>query len=322
MNALAYSTMCMIRSGGCLVLLDRFHPRSWWDSVRAARATIVHYLGVMPAMLLNAPPSAEDRNHTVRFGFGAGVNPRRHAEFELRFGFPLLEAWAMTETGAGAVMIASREPRQVGSACFGMAERPLECRLVDESGIEVAAGTPGELLVRRAGARPRFGFFRGYLKDPDASAAAWEGGWFHTGDLVSRDAAGYYRFVDRKRNLIRRSGENISAAEVESVLAQHPAVRTVAVTAVIDEVRGEEVFACVVLNDPDRAGEGLACELTDFALERLAYYKAPGYVAFCAQLPLTATEKVQRTSLKDLSRQLLERQAHVDVRSMKRRRER
>ncbi|HTL90823.1 MAG TPA: AMP-binding protein, partial [Steroidobacteraceae bacterium] len=114
MNALAYSTMCMIVSGGCLVLLDRFHPKSWWASVRQSRATIVHYLGVMPAILLADPPTPADQDHAVRFGFGAGVNPRHHAAFEARFGFPLIEAWAMTETGAGAVLVANREPRHVG----------------------------------------------------------------------------------------------------------------------------------------------------------------------------------------------------------------
>jgi acyl-CoA synthetase (AMP-forming)/AMP-acid ligase II len=319
MNAMAYSAMCMLLAGGCLVLLDRFHPRTWWDSVRASQATIVHYLGVMPAMLLAAPESAEDRRHSVRFGFGAGVNPRHHAAFEARFGFPLLEAWAMTESGAGAVVIADREPRHVGSACFGVAGPDVECRLVDEAGADVAPGAPGELLVRHAGPEPRFGFFRRYLKDEAATVEAWAGGWFHTGDLVTRDAAGQFRFVDRKKNVIRRSGENISAVEVESVLAQHPAVRAVGVTAVPDAVRGDEVFACVVPREPGAGGESLARELAAYCLERLAYFKAPGYAAFCDALPLTPTEKIQRSRLKELGHRLLEQRACVDLRFMKRR---
>ena len=318
MNALAYSTMCMLMTGGCLVLLDRFHPRTWWQSVRASRATIVHYLGVMPAMLLGAPESPDDRRHAVRFGFGAGVNPRHHAAFEARFGFPLLEAWAMTETGAGAVVIASREPRHVGTACFGAAEPSVECRVVDDAGLDVATGAPGELLVRHAGADARFGFFRAYLKDEPATAAAWEAGWFHTGDLVTRDAARQLRFVDRKKNVIRRSGENISAVEVESVLAQHPAVKAVGVTAVPDELRGDEVCACIVLDDPAAAGEALARELAAFCRARLAYFKSPAYVAFCSTLPLTPTEKIQRSLLKELGGRLLGQGACVDLRSLKR----
>ena len=190
MNAMAFSTMAMLLTGGCIVPLDRFHPRSWWDSVRAARATIVHCLGVMPAMLLEAAPGTRDTDHQVRFAFGAGVSPRLHAEFERRFAFPLLEAWAMTETGAGAAIIANHEPRKVGSACFGRVPPGIEYRLVDEDNEDVTPGEPGELLVRRAGREPRFGFFREYLKDPEATATAWQGGYFHTGDIIQVDAEG------------------------------------------------------------------------------------------------------------------------------------
>jgi acyl-CoA synthetase (AMP-forming)/AMP-acid ligase II len=319
MNAMAYSLMCMMLTGGCLVLLDRFHPRTWWESVRACRASIIHYLGVMPALLLAAPEDAGDRPHQVRFGFGAGINPRHHAAFEARFGFPLLEAWAMTETGAGAVVIANREPRHVGSACFGAPGSDVECRIVAEDGADVATGTAGELLVRHAGERPQFGFFRRYLKDETATSEAWRGGWFHTGDLVTRDSAGQMRFVDRKKNVIRRSGENISAVEVESVLAQHPAVRAAGITAVPDALRGDEVFACVVLNSIADASEDLARELVAFCRSRLAYFKVPGYIAFCQALPLTPTEKIQRRNLSDLGHQLLQQRAFVDLRSLKRR---
>ena len=225
----------------------------------------------------------------------------------------------MTETGVGGVVIANREPRFVGTACFGAADDDVECRVVDDEGDDVAAGCPGELLVRHAGAAPRFGFFREYLKDPEATTAAWEDGWFHTGDLVTRDELGYFRFVDRKKNVIRRSGENISAVEVESVLAQHPAVRAVGVTAVPDPVRGDEVFACVVPAEADVAVETLARALADHCRQKLAYFKAPGYVAVVKALPLTPTEKIQRAALKDLAASLLERAECTDVRALKRR---
>jgi len=319
MNAMAYSTMCMLLTGGCLIVVDRFHPRSWWDSVRASGATILHYLGVMPAMLLGAAASADDRRHAVRFGFGAGVNARDHLAFEQRFGLPLLEAWAMTETGAGAVIIANQEPRHVGSACFGRAEPTIECKVVADDGHEVAAGMPGELLVRRGGSRPRFGFFAGYLKDEPATHAAWKGGWFHTGDVVTRDVQGMFRFVDRKKNVIRRSGENISAVEVESVIAQHPQVRAVGICAVPDPVRGDEVFACVVLRESTVDAEATARDIVEFCLPQLAYFKAPGYVAFCEHLPLTPTEKIQRVRLKSVGQQLLSEGRCIDLRALKRR---
>ena len=321
MNAMAYSAMAMVITGGCLVQLDRFHPGSWWQTVRDTRATVVHYLGVMPAMLLGAAPSPADRDHAVRFGFGAGVDRRQQAAFEQRFGFPLLEAWAMTETGAGAVVIANHEPRQVGMSCFGRAEPAVQWRLVGDDGGDVPTGQPGELWVRAAGPDPKRGFFSEYLKDPEATAEAWADGWFHTGDLVRADENGYLYFVDRKKNVIRRSGENISAVEVESVLAQHPRVAAVAVAAAPDEVRGDEVLACVVRRDPlpDEDLQSLAAQITQHALQQLAYYKAPGYVAFVDALPLTPSQKVQRAQLKALAASLPGQPHCVDTRVLKRR---
>ena len=317
MNAMAYSTMAMMVSGGCIIPLDRFHPRTWWYSVRQGGATVVHYLGVVPSMLLALPEDERDRRHAVRFGFGAGVDRRHHAVFEQRFGFPLLEAWAMTETGAGAVVIANHEPRHVGTACFGRPAAAVELRVVDETGAPVADGQPGEMLVRAAGPDPRAGFFREYLHDPAATAEAWAGGWFHTGDVVRRLPAGELVFVDRRKNVIRRSGENIAAVEVESVLRRHPAVRDVACAAVSDSLRGEEVLACVVPATPVTAPDGTAAAIVHAALEDLSYFKVPGYVAFVDALPLTATNKVQRGELKALAAALVGTEGCIDTRAMK-----
>ena len=322
MNALAFSSMAAILSGGCIVQLDRFHPTTWWQSVRDSRATVVHYLGVMPAMLLAASPSELDRQHKVRFGFGAGVDPRHHAAFEERFGFPLLEAWAMTETGAGACIMAHREPRHVGTNCFGRAPATVQTRVVTDKGAEAAADAAGELLVRAAGSDPRRDFFMGYLKDDEATEQAWADGWFHTGDVVTKSAEGDFHFVDRRKNVIRRSGENISAIEVESVLNGHPAVAASAVAATPDPTRGDEVLACIVLRPAPHQPpfERLATSIVRHALERLAYFKAPGYVAFVDALPLTLSQKIQRTELHALARTLPGKPNCIDTRPMKRRR--
>ncbi|MDA9496895.1 ATP-dependent acyl-CoA ligase [Bradyrhizobium sp. CCBAU 11357] len=318
MNAMAVSLMAMVSVGGCLTMLDRFHPRSWWSSVRQSRATCLHYLGVMPSMLMSAAPSQEDRQHAVRFGFGAGVDKMLHAPFEARFGFPLLEAWAMTETGSGGVIAANVEPRKVGTSCFGRPAPEIDIRIVDDSGDDVPAGTPGELLVRRAGADPRYGFFREYLKNPEATAEAWAGGWLHTGDIVSRDADGDLHFVDRKKNVIRRSGENIAAVEVESVLNRHPQIRQAAIAATPDPVRGDEV-AAVIIAEQAGADRALAEQIVRWSLEQMAYYKAPGWICFVDTLPLTATEKIQRGGLKDFVAKLMQDGAFFDLRDLKRR---
>ncbi len=316
MNAMAYSTMAMLMSGGCVVPLDRFHPRNWWNSVRASEATIIHYLGVMPSMLLSAEPLASDCDHHVKFGFGAGVDRRHHAVFEARFGLPLLEAWAMTETGAGAVVIANQVPRRVGDAVLGKPGPEMDCRIVDEAGDVVSAGDPGELLVRASGANPRAGFFDHYLHDPVATEAAWEGGWFHTGDVVRFEPDGNLIFVDRRKNIIRRSGENIAAVEVETILRRNPLVRDVAVTAVADEVRGEEVLAFVIPAAPLGDAE-MAFAIVQSALEELSYFKVPGWLAFVEALPVTSTQKIQRGNLKSWAAEYLAGGTCIDTRKLK-----
>jgi len=320
MNALAVSFMGMLMTGGCLIQLDRFHPSTWWESLRASRATAFHYLGVMPAMLLTAPPSdRDDCAGALRFGFGAGVDPRHHAAFETRFGVPLIEAWAMTETGAGAWISANREPRHVGERCLGKAPPGLEYRIVEEGDTDAAPGSVGELLVRRAGADPRRGFFSGYYKDAAATERAWAGGWFHTGDRVRMGEDGSFFFVDRSKNIVRRSGENIAALEVESALQMHPAVRACAVCPVSDELRGEEVFAFVVLRPDVTPALEVATRLQSHCRQVLAYYKAPGYIAFRDELPQTATQKLARAQIKALASRTLEAGEAYDLRHLKKR---
>ena len=225
----------------------------------------------------------------------------------------------MTETGAGAVIIASDEPRQIGTSCFGRPNFEVEIAIRTETQEDAGEGEPGELLARASGDDPRRGFFREYLKDEGATAAAWADGWFHTGDVVARDAEGQLHFVDRKKNVIRRSGENISAVEVESVLGRHPAVAQVAVAPGPDPVRGEEVVALIVPKEGAEAGPLLAEEITRYCLTRLAYYKAPGFVAFVPSIPLTSTEKIQRGALKAAVAAALLDGGAIDTTSLKKR---
>lgn len=317
MNALACSFMAAIQTGGCLIQLDLFHPKSWWATVRESRATIMHYLGVMPAMLLNAAETPdEDFSARIKFAFGAGCDPRHHAIFEKRFGIKLIEAWAMTETGAGAWIAASQEPRHVGTRCLGRAPQGLDWRIVDEEGRDAPRGAAGELLVRRGGDNPRQHFFSGYFKDEIATEDAWRGGWFHTGDAVRLDDDGYFHFVDRLKNVIRRSGENIAAIDVESVLMRHDAVAACVVAPVPDEIRGDEVMALVIAAD-GRKDEESARRIFDFAMENLVYFKAPGYIAFVDAIPMTASEKVQRGAAKEIARARLEAGSCADFRSLK-----
>jgi acyl-coenzyme A synthetase/AMP-(fatty) acid ligase len=263
--------------------------------VAGSGATIIHYLGVVAAMLMNQPPGQADRAHSVRFGLGAGIEPQLHRAFEERFGFPMIEVWGMTETGR--IMAAAQEPRMTETRAFGRPFAGFEARVVDADDRDVPVGGEGELVVRYSAEAPRHGFFSGYLKNEAATEEAWREGWFHTGDVVRQDASGMLIFVDRKKHIIRRSGENIAAAEVEAVLQAHAAVAQVAVLAVRDELREEEVLACVVPMPGAAAGPALAEALFEHCNARLAYYKAPGWVLFLDRLPTTGTQKVQKTQI-------------------------
>ncbi len=317
MNHQAITVTCAILTANCIILPERFSPTRWWREVAQTRATIIHYLGVVPPLLLNQPNVPEETAHCVRFGLGAGVEPQLHAAFETRFGFPLVEVWGMTETGR--ILADAWEPRQIDTRAFGRPMKDLEAKVVDADGNEVPRGQEGELLVRCAGPDPRRGFFSGYLKNQAATDEAWKGGWFHTGDAVRMAEDGMLYFVDRKKNIIRRSGENIAAAEVEAVLQAHDAVAQVAVLAVKDELREEEVMACIVPMPGHGADPVLAEALFDWCNQRLAYYKAPGWLLFLDALPTTGTQKVQKTQIFKHSEDPRQRPGCIDLRQRKRR---
>jgi acyl-CoA synthetase (AMP-forming)/AMP-acid ligase II len=315
-NAAVVSLMGAIWKGNCQIQLDRFHPHSWWREIADTRATIVHYLGVIAPLLLAQPPGEDERRHGVRFGFGAGIEPQLHGPFEERFGFPLIEGWGMTEMVR--VLADTCEPRQVGTRAFGRAVAGIDVRIVDEEDHEVAHGQPGEMLVRHSAATPRRGCFSGYLKDEAATQAAWRGGWFHTGDVVWRAPDGMLHFVDRKKNIIRRSGENIAAAEIEAMLLTHPDVQQAAVMAVKDALREEEVLACVVLKRQIPA-KVAAHALFRHCYERLAYYKAPGWMHIVETLPTTGTQKIQKHNIYPGGVDPLTVAGIIDLRALKKR---
>ena len=297
-NASIFSFYCAMLKGNCQVQTDRFQSSRWWTEVHESKATVVHYLGVVVPMLLSQPHHPHERDHAVRFAIGAGVEPQRHAAFEDRFGFPLLEIWGMTEMVRA--IVDSTAPRQVGTRAFGRVQPGVEVRIVDDHDADVPDGRQGEMLVRHSAATPRKDFFSGYLDDEATTESVWRGGWFHTGDIITRDPDGLLHFIDRRKNIIRRSGENIAAAEVEALLQTHPLVEQVAVLAVQDEIREEEVLACVVLkNRPAANAAATAHALFDFCHANLAYYKAPGWLWLTDSIPTTATQKIQKHQIFD-----------------------
>ena len=317
-NASIFSFYCAMLRGNCQVQTDRFSPTRWWAEVCESRATVVHYLGVVVPMLLGQAPGPLDRAHSVRFAIGAGVDPQRHAEFEQRFGFPLIEIWGMTEMVRAVVD--SEPPRQVGTRAFGKPRNGLQVRIVDDNDADLPDGTPGEMLVRTSAQAPRQDFFSGYLDDAAATEQSWRGGWFHTGDIVTRAPDGLLRFIDRRKNIIRRSGENIAAAEVEAVLQAHPWVAQAAVLAVPDDVREEEVLACVVLRADSGADPAAAAQvLFAHCNAELSYYKAPGWLWVTDSIPTTSTQKIQKHQIFEPGIDPRTLPGMVDLRAFKRR---
>ncbi len=293
-NAAILHLFGSIVSGNCQIIPERFSRSRWWPEIRATRATGMHYLGVVIPALMNSPANEADKDHQLRWGLGAGVEPTLHGAFEKRFAVPLIEVWGMTEMCR--ILTNCHEPRQIHTRAMGLPQEGLEVRIVNEEDLEVPCGESGEMVIRYSEESPRRGAFSGYLNLPEATEDAWRGGWFHTGDTVKQDEAGMLYFVDRKKNIIRRSGENIAAAEVEACLQAHPSVAQIAVIPVDDEMRDEEVLACIVLNDvaPDRAQ---ARQLFDRAFQELAYYKAPGWIIFLDSIPVTGTQKIQKHAI-------------------------
>ena len=289
-NAGIVTFFAAMLTGNSLIQPERFSISSWWEDINETEATIFHYLGVIIAVLLSDQSATKASLGKLRVGFGAGVEPALHQEFETRFGIPLIECWGMTEMCR--VLYNNEEPRQIHTRAMGRPREDLQVKVVDESDQEVEIGMPGEMVVRHSEKTPRAGAFSGYLNKEKETEEAWKNGWFHTGDTVTMDETGMLYFVDRAKNIIRRAGENIAAAEVENCLFEIEFVSKIACIAVKDDIREEEVMACVVLEDGKKESKEVAEILFNHALEKMAYFKAPGYILFMDDLPVTGTQKV------------------------------
>ncbi|TYK44350.1 AMP-binding protein [Actinomadura decatromicini] len=266
-----WNTVLCLDAGIPLVILPRFSASTFWKSVREHGVTFFYVLGTMPVFLLRQPPDPADREHDVRIVLCSGIVPELHASMEERWGVPWREAYGMTETGAD-LFVPADDTSSVGSGAIGVPVPGKEARIVD-----------GELVIR---GEP---MMRGYWNDPAATAERIRDGWLYTGDLARQDDRGRFHLVGRRKDMIRRGGENVAAAEVEAVLVRHPAVRAAAVVAVPDELRGEEVKAFVQVG---RATD--PAELIAFVCERLAPFKVPRFLEYVDEFPMTPSERIAK----------------------------
>jgi crotonobetaine/carnitine-CoA ligase len=276
-------------TGATAIFEPRFSASGFWRGLAERDATVTYLLGAMVPILLSRPPSAEERGHRARIALAPGVPGNFHAEFTTRTGIRLLDGYGSTETNfvIGA-RIEQQRPGTMGRICAGFA-----ARIIDSVGCDVPDGEAGELILR---ADEPLAFATGYFAAPDRTREAWRDGWFHSGDRVTRDGDGYFKFVDRLKDAIRRRGENISSFEVEQVLLSHPEIATAAVFPVRSELAEDEVMAAIVRQPGSQLGPA---ELIAYCAPRMPYFAVPRFIEFREALPATESGKIQKYKLRD-----------------------
>lgn len=287
-NAQFLSTIPAMMSGARMVLAKRFSASSFWDDIRHYGCTEFNYIGGILPILLKAEPSDRDTDNPLRVMVGAGAPKALSAAFEQRFNLKLVEGYGMSEIGIPITNFINK--RKLGSC--GFQHPDYDIILMGDDGLEVGANEPGELLIRPN----KFNsMMLEYYRMPEKTIEAWANLWFHTGDYLMRDEDDFFYFVDRKKDALRRRGENISSYEVEKEINEHPKVLESAAIAVKSEL-GEDEVMVVVTPMPD-SGLGHE-ELIAHCKDKMAYFMVPRYLRFMDKMPKTPTERIQKFQLR------------------------
>jgi crotonobetaine/carnitine-CoA ligase len=267
----------------------KFSVSRYWKWIADSGATISNLMGAMLTLLYKVEPKQGDEETPLRKIAAAPIPEQLHRPFEERFGVQLIEGYGLTETGTMAILNPIDDIRP---GTIGLPLEHNEARVVDEQDQDVPAETPGQILVR--GHIPYAQMIE-YFKEPDKTAEALSGGWFHTGDLGKRREDGYFVFLDRMKDTIRRRGENISSFLIEKSVLDHPDVLECAVFGVPSELSEEDVKVIAVL----REGVELAPEkLVEWCGARMADFMVPRYIEYRSSLPLTETGRVHKFLLR------------------------
>ncbi|MHA6691604.1 class I adenylate-forming enzyme family protein [Devosia sp. A449] len=302
-NALFYSIAGAWAAGAALFIEPRFSASSFWKTVDSHKITQTNIIEAIAAILLNRPDDEYRPDHTLRKIYGVRYGMMQ--PLRTRFGIPhLIGGYAMTEIPGilGTPYAGDTPPGSMGQLSIhpDPARAWAKCRVVDNDGNVVEDGEPGELQVSTPSA------MQGYFRDPEQTAASWQEGWFRTGDLVRRDSDGFYYFLSRLKDIIRRRGENISGAELDQVLTQHPSVLLGAAIGV-DSPFGDQDILMAVVPKPGATLEPQ--DIVAWCDAKLASIKRPRFVAIVDSLPLTPTHKVAKAAMRQNSAQLLEKSA-------------
>ncbi|MCW5653801.1 AMP-binding protein [Hydrogenophaga sp.] len=288
-NALLAAFCAALVCGGSVALSQRFSASRFMDEIRHSRATITNFLGAMSNFLWSQPPRPDDADNQLRL-VSMSPMPGFVQAFETRFGLKAMSNYGLSDFGTVSAFVPGAPPSKLGS--IGMARRDFELRIVDDDDFECPPDVVGELVIR---SHEPWRATTGYYKMPEATLAAHRNQWFHTGDRARCDADGYFWFVDRKKDCIRRRGENISAYEVEQVIARFDAIANVAVFPVKTPEGDEEVGASVVLREGQVLSEA---DLVQHCARNMSYFMVPRYVQILPELPITVNQKVEKFRLK------------------------
>jgi acyl-CoA synthetase (AMP-forming)/AMP-acid ligase II len=283
-----WNLVACLLTGIPLVVAKKFSASKFWATVQREGVSLFYCLGTIPILLYKQPQNPElERSHHLRVVYCSGIYPPLHAAFEERYGAPWREVFGMTETGVD-LFVALSDSSSVGSGTVGKPISTKRVQIVTDKDESVLANQVGELCIQGGV------MMQSYWRNPEATARAFQGGWLHTGDLAYQDARGNVFLVGRVKDMIRRSGENIAASEVEAALLEHPAVLAAAVVAVPDEVRGEEAKAFIQRKESCTVAP---TELLTFLSKKLAVFKQPRYIAFVDTFPLTPSERIAKYKL-------------------------
>lgn len=295
-NAQYYSSMSALTVGASIAITERFSASRYFKQAKRMKATVGSLFAAPIRMILRQHYDPGDQDNSLRLvWFAQAITPAQISQMEERYKTPLLQMYGMTETIATPLMNpldGFRKNMGIGKPTIGY-----EVKVVDEEGKEVPRGQVGQIIVKGVPGRT---LMKGYYKNLEATEEALRDGWLYTGDNARIDEDGYFFFVDRVKDMIKRAGENIAANEVESVLAEHPSVFEAAVIGIPDEIRDETIKAYVILREVQNVTEE---ELLSFCRERLAKFKVPEFIEFVHELPRTSVGKIQKHFL---------RQWHVD----------
>lgn len=274
-----------------LVIVPRFSASHFWDQVKRYKVTKIHYLGGVIDILLKYPALPNDKDHSVEVAFGGGCSADSWRAFEERFGVKIREVYGLTEASGFTTLNASGKVGSIG--------RPypyFEVQIVDDQGKQIQANQIGEIVVNEK--EPGL-ITQGYLENPKATAASLRNNRLYTGDLGRFDDEGYFYYMGRKKESIRRRGENISAWEVERVLNSHPDIKESAVIGVDAEI-GEQELKAFVVRTAGATVEPL--DIIKWCQPRLPYFQIPRYIAFVDSFEKTSTERIRKENLsKDIS---------------------